>query len=155
VISQLVEKAELLVKGESSEIVVSLKPEYLGRITLRASVVDDAVLTTILTQSADVKSLLESDLPELQRQLQDAGLNAVRVVVARETDIGSGHSGLSHSWQHAYQDPPAQQHGSTFRHPDAPQYSRMYDRQGVHTEPDLQSANDDPRYIAGSIHFIA
>ncbi|MFN8009009.1 MAG: flagellar hook-length control protein FliK [Terriglobia bacterium] len=112
-ISQLVEKIQVLSRERDSEIVVSLKPEFLGRISLKASMENDSLVTTLVAESTHAKSILESQLPALQQVLQDHGLPSAKVVVLHGNDfsfLGSGfgqpqpqqQSG-SRTWNPSYQ----------------------------------------------------
>jgi flagellar hook-length control protein FliK len=155
VMSQVVEKAQLMVKENNSEIVVSLKPEFLGRITLRAAVVDQTLVTTIVTESPGVKELLQSDLPTLHNLLQEAGVNSARVIVTRESDLNfaGSSSGPLHTEQHT----PSfshQHHGSTFRWPDERAWSVFQQREAP---PEIAGTSPafDNRYSSRSIHLIA
>jgi len=81
VISQLVEKIGLISRKNDSELVISLKPEFLGRVSLHASMVDKTLVATLIAESPHVKALLESQLPVLQHSLQEQGLPLAKVMV--------------------------------------------------------------------------
>ena len=81
VMSQLVEKIGLISRKNDSELVISLKPEFLGRVSLHVSVVDKTLVATLIAESPHVKTLLESQLPVLQHSLQEQGLPLAKVVV--------------------------------------------------------------------------
>jgi len=154
VFSQIVDKAHLLVKDDNAEIVIALKPDSLGRITLRASMVDNELVTTIVTESHAVKSVLQADLPSLHAVLQEAGVDSAHVIVVREADMNSSGapSNNSFGFQHPYQS--NHQQG-------APSHSRWYEEfPWITTEsstPDAAAAPMplDSRYSARSIHYIA
>src|SRR5262249_50081807 len=98
VISQLVEKISLISRKNDSELVISLKPEFLGRVSLHASVVDKTLVATLIAESPHVKALLESQLPVLQHSLREQGLPLAKVVVLQgnawsfsDTNTGQPH----------------------------------------------------------------
>ena len=95
VLSQLIEKARALRWDRNSEIVVSLKPESLGRISMRASLVDRTMVATLAAESESVRQILQLELPTIQRSLQDQGIIA-RVAVAQETALNFAGSNSSH-----------------------------------------------------------
>jgi flagellar hook-length control protein FliK len=104
VISQLIDKARLISGKQNSEIVISLKPEFLGQLSLRASMVGNELVATITTESHDVRSMLESHLPVLQQALQDQGVHVAKVEVVQGTDINlsdmsRGHSNPQHHFK--------------------------------------------------------
>jgi flagellar hook-length control protein FliK len=94
VLSQLVEKARSLRWDKNSEIVVSLKPESLGRISMRASLVDRTMVATLAAESDHVRQILQMELPTIQRSLQDNGIVA-RVAVSEETTLNFNGSNLN------------------------------------------------------------
>jgi flagellar hook-length control protein FliK len=154
VISQIVEKAQLLVRDNNAEIVVALKPDSLGRITLRASMVDNQVVTTIIAESHAVKSVLQADLPALHAVLQEAGVDTRHVIVTRETDMNfsgapSNNSFGFHHPQHSnhQQGTPSHPRG----HEEFPWITMDSPNPDVATVP----VPLDTRYSARSIHYIA
>jgi flagellar hook-length control protein FliK len=153
VISQLVEKAQLLVRDRNSEIVIALKPDSLGRITLRASMVDNELVTTIVAESHAVKTILQADLPALHSVLQEAGVETARVIVAKETDMNfAGGAPSNHSFEFQQPQHQSQQQAGS---------SRWYDEWASMNldaeQPQLSRVpvSVDSRYAARSIHFIA
>ena len=87
VISQLIEKAHLVTGKNQSEVTVSLKPEILGRINLRASMVHDSLVATIVAESPQVKQLLESQMTTLQTALHDQGLQVTKIEVVQGSQL--------------------------------------------------------------------
>jgi len=87
VIAQLVEKAHLIGGKNDGELVLSLKPEFLGRISLHASMVEKMLVATLVAESSHVKDLLESQLPVLQHSLQEQGLPVAKVVVLQGNEF--------------------------------------------------------------------
>jgi flagellar hook-length control protein FliK len=109
VISQLIEKANWISGKQGGELLISLKPEFLGRINLQASMVDHALVATITAESPAVKSLLESQIGTLQQSLYDQGLPVSKIVVVQGNDMSfaSFGSGQAHAEQHFPQSQPA------------------------------------------------
>ena len=148
VIAQIVDKIELMVRGKNSEITVSLKPEFLGRITLRASMVNDALVTTIIAESATVRKIIESELPALQHSLQDSGLHGAKIVIAQETETNFFGSAAGPSYSH-------QQQGSGFQWPDRTPHAPSLEQDEVSAKPRRTPPVLDSRYRSNSIHLIA
>jgi flagellar hook-length control protein FliK len=95
VVSQIVERAHLLGKNQS-ELMVVLKPEFLGRVNLHAAMVNNQLVATIVAESASVKQMLEGQLGSLQAALHEQGLPVAKVEVVQGSqlsfaDLGSGH----------------------------------------------------------------
>jgi flagellar hook-length control protein FliK len=96
VASQIVERAHLLGKDQN-ELMVVLKPEFLGKVNLHAAMVDNQLVATIMAESASVKQMLESQLSSLQTALHEQGLPVARVEVVQGSqlsfaDLGAGQS---------------------------------------------------------------
>jgi flagellar hook-length control protein FliK len=109
VISQLIEKANWLSGKQGGELQISLKPEFLGRVNLQASMVEHALVATLTVESSVVKTLLESQIGTLQQSLQDQGLPVSKIVVVQgnDTSFASFGSGQAHAEQHLPQSQPA------------------------------------------------
>ena len=96
VVSQIVERAHLLGKNHS-EVMVVLKPEFLGKVNLHAAMVDNQLVATIMAESASVKQMLEGQLSSLQTALHEQGLPVAKVEVVQGSqlsfaDLGAGQS---------------------------------------------------------------
>lgn len=70
-----VRRAELVVRhGGPQEMRVQLVPESLGRMSVRITLSEGQVTARLVVESAEVKSLVEQRMPELERALRDQGL---------------------------------------------------------------------------------
>jgi len=136
IVSQLVEKARSLRFDRSSEIVISLKPEALGRISMRASLVDHTMVATIAAESDKVRQLLQLELPAIQRSLQETGIVA-RVAVSEQADLNFGNN-LSHGQPR-------------FRQNDLLPFREEL----ISQNPAATIEVADARYSAHSVHIIA
>jgi len=112
VISQLVDKVHLISRNNDSELVISLKPEFLGRINLRASMDDKELVATLIAESPHVRNLLESQLPVLQHALQEQGLPLAKVVVLHGNEWNFSDTGKGQP--HFQQDSGSRQAASHF-----------------------------------------
>jgi flagellar hook-length control protein FliK len=139
VLSQLVEKARSLRWDRNSEIVVSLKPESLGRINMRASLVDRTMVAEISADSESVRRLIQVELPVLQRALQESGIPA-RVVVSDQSNMSLDYNSPSNGQARTRQsmsDPP------------------MGSGAQLHVHTAATSDVVDSRYGSHSVHLIA
>jgi len=96
VVSQIVERAHLLGKNQS-ELIVVLKPEFLGKVNLHAAMVDNQLVATIMAESASVRQMLETQLSSLQNALHEQGLPVAKVEIVQGSqlsfaDMGAGQS---------------------------------------------------------------
>jgi flagellar hook-length control protein FliK len=93
---QLAERIQILVRDGQSEIRISLKPDGLGHLEIRAETTANGVVARIVAESGNVKDYLEHNLHLLQQNLQDQGLKVDRIHVAVQDGLGpqssSGHT---------------------------------------------------------------
>ena len=82
VAKQIVEQARLLRMPEQTEMVIRLKPEHLGELTLKVSVAaSGAVNATFHTDNASVRAIIETSMIQLKHELQAQGLKVDNVGV--------------------------------------------------------------------------
>jgi flagellar hook-length control protein FliK len=95
--AQIVEKAKVLVNNGHSEMEISLKPEHLGKLQLKISVVDQVVTAKFMAESQQVKEVIETHLNQLRRNLQDTGVQVDQLMVSvGQQNNGSGFEQSSH-----------------------------------------------------------
>lgn len=100
ILSQVQEgvKTTLKVSGDSSEMVMKLKPETLGDVSVKITVHKNSIIAEMTVQSQIVKEALESSLMDLKSTLRDKGFDVsqINVNVGQEhqakEDRESGHS---------------------------------------------------------------
>ena len=106
VAKQIVEQARLLRLPEETQMVIRLKPEHLGELTLKVSVAaSGAVNAAFHTDNASVRAIIETSMIQLKHELQVQGLKVDNVGV---------YAGLGdHSMMNGQQDADAHyaQHG--------------------------------------------
>lgn len=82
VVRQIVEQARLLRMPEQTEMVIRLKPEHLGELTLKVSVAaSGAVNAAFHTDNAAVRAIIETSMIQLKQELQAQGLKVDNVGV--------------------------------------------------------------------------
>lgn len=86
VVEQVVKKAELLVKMNSSEMKIDLQPDFLGKMTIKIVLEQGAVTAKFITDSLQVKHLLEGNLGTLQQALENQGIKVERTEVDVQLD---------------------------------------------------------------------
>lgn len=79
---QIVEHARLIRSGQDTEMVIHLKPEHLGDLTLKISVTENgAVTASFHSDNAQVRTIIENSLVQLRQELSDQGLKVDSVEV--------------------------------------------------------------------------
>ena len=99
---QIVDQARLIQRGQETEMVIHLKPEHLGDLTLRVSVgADGAVNASFHSSNAEVRTIIENTLVQLKQDLNNQGIKVDNVgVYAGLADGGLPQDG---GQQQAYQ----------------------------------------------------
>lgn len=79
---QIVEQARLIRAQESTEMVIRLKPEHLGNLTLRISVSNEgAVTASFFSDNAQVRHIVENSLVQLRQELENQGIKVDKAEV--------------------------------------------------------------------------
>lgn len=102
VMSQIYDKIKVLNNKDVSEIQVNLKPDELGQVTIKL-VMDRGVLVgKILVESNQVKSLIESNIPQIKENLKNQNLNVAEFTVSanlgQDNQTGYQYQGFSDRW---------------------------------------------------------
>src|SRR3989338_3768897 len=74
VINQIVENAQIIVKGDKKEIKIHLDPPSLGSIHIKVTMDSHSMKVTAIADTPYVKEVIESNLNELKRSLADSGI---------------------------------------------------------------------------------
>ena len=72
---KLVEKAQVAVNNGKSEVLMSLNPEYLGKVRLKISMDGDNLIGKIFVDNADVKDIFTKNLDTVITSLSEIGIN--------------------------------------------------------------------------------
>lgn len=105
--AQIVQQARLIRTAENTEMVINLKPEHLGQLTIRISVGQSGALTaSFYTNNAQVQAIIENSLAQLRQELNDQGLKVEDVqVYAGLSDGGLTNGQGQQAWQQNQQQP--------------------------------------------------
>ncbi|SHI67518.1 flagellar hook-length control protein FliK [Propionispora hippei] len=80
---QIVEQAKLIKTpyNDASEMVIKLKPEHLGELTLRVAVEHGEVTASFHTNNPEVRGIIENSLPQLKQDMASQGIKVDNVGV--------------------------------------------------------------------------
>ncbi|MBP2635814.1 MAG: Flagellar hook-length control protein FliK [Firmicutes bacterium] len=81
VVDQIVEQTKIITKQQNTEMIMKLKPEHLGELTLKVVVENGAVNASFHSNNPEVRSLIEASLPQLKQELASTGLKVDNVSV--------------------------------------------------------------------------
>lgn len=88
IVKQVVEKARVILDGDKSEMVLSLKPESLGKLSLKVITENGIVMAKFVAENHQVKQILESNMQFLKENLEKQGLNVQGFSVSVRQDSG-------------------------------------------------------------------
>ncbi|HBF36640.1 MAG TPA: hypothetical protein DDW50_04900 [Firmicutes bacterium] len=80
--AQIVEKAKVSLNHGNGEMEVNLKPDHLGKLHLKISVENQLVTAKFVAESQQVKEIIETNLNQLRRNLQDNGIQVDQLMVS-------------------------------------------------------------------------
>lgn len=78
---QIVDHARLQLNQHNSEMVIKLRPEHLGDVTLKVTVENGNVTATFHADQPEVRGIIESSLQQLKQELSNQGLKVDHVGV--------------------------------------------------------------------------
>jgi flagellar hook-length control protein FliK len=75
IISQVIEKAKVILTPDKSEMIMDLKPDSLGKISLKVATENGMVMAKFVAENQQVKQVLEANMQLLKDSLEKQGLN--------------------------------------------------------------------------------
>lgn len=87
-----VSKEMISYNDDLNEMVIKLKPEDLGNLTVKMSIKDGVILAEMNVENNVVKEILESNITDLRNALKDKGYSEINIDVNINKD-GSGNRG--------------------------------------------------------------
>ncbi|MEI0518455.1 flagellar hook-length control protein FliK [Brachyspira murdochii] len=91
---KLVEKAQVAVNNGKSEVLMSLNPEYLGKVRLKISMDGDNLIGKIFVDNADVKDIFTKNLDTVITSLNEIGINIEGFDVMLRQDMPNNEGGF-------------------------------------------------------------
>lgn len=85
ILNQIVEKAEAVITGDKSEMVMDLKPDHLGKLSLKLVTENGIVMANFVADSQQVKEVLEANMQLLKSALEKQGF----IVQGFNVSVGS------------------------------------------------------------------
>ncbi|MGE5371356.1 MAG: flagellar hook-length control protein FliK [Solirubrobacterales bacterium] len=150
IIRQIVDKAEVMTKGNRSTVTIDLKPDFLGKVQI-SLVVQDGVLTAkFSTDNQQVKQMLESQMFQLKTALDNSGIRLERT----EVNVDLGGSDLSQQFQQFQQS--SQYQSSQDRNNFNPGYvSGSEYQEYMSEEPVMEPIFNQTNPNDGSVNYLA
>ena len=101
VITQIGREIDINLKTGLKELIVQLKPEHLGSVTLKVSMMEGVLAVDISTENAAVKSIIESHIHELRQTLIHRGMEVGQLNVYGEGNMSGFGSQSGMFYSHA------------------------------------------------------
>lgn len=79
--TQIVDQARLLKNNQETQMIIRLKPEHLGELTLKIAVDKGIINASFHSDNPEVRTVLESSLQQLKQELSGQGLKVDNVGV--------------------------------------------------------------------------
>lgn len=97
IISQITGKAAVTLTQDRSEMVIELKPESLGRLSLKVVTENGIVMAKFVAENAQVQKLLESNMQMLKESLERQGIIVQSLNVSVRQDGGQAQENGLHN----------------------------------------------------------
>lgn len=81
VLDQIVEQTKIITKPQTTEMIIKLKPEHLGELSLRLVVENGTVSASFHSNNAEVRNIIEISAQQLKQDLANSGLKVENVSV--------------------------------------------------------------------------
>lgn len=86
VADQIIEHTRLIAKPQNTEMIIKLKPEHLGELTLKVAVENGVVSASFHSNNSEVRHIIEQSLPLLKQDLANNGLKVDNVSISSGLD---------------------------------------------------------------------
>lgn len=152
VLEQIVKNAELILKQNTSEMKIQLQPEFLGKVTIKIMLEDGAITAKFITDSHQVKHLLDSNLNTLRQSLETQGMKVEKTEVNVQLSNGGMFDGSQGERQDLWQ-----QHKFMPSYRQAEDLSEGYQLVSENDELTLSPALENEDYgitSDGSMNFV-
>lgn len=151
IMAQVVQKAELMFTNKLSELKIDLKPEFLGRLTIKVTVEEGLVTARFIAENQQVKHMLETNLHTLRHNLESQGIRVERAEVSVQLNNGGMFDGSEGSRQYLWEE------GQFFEHHqrEGPYRGDQYTGGYEELDPAVNQAGEDYGYNEnGSLNFL-
>ncbi|MBP1763165.1 MAG: Flagellar hook-length control protein-like protein [Firmicutes bacterium] len=102
IVTQIVDQARLIHGVNNSEMVIQLKPEHLGDLTLKIAVSNGSISATFHSNNNEVRTVLEASIAQFKQEMASAGVKVSHVGIYAGLDqFFSGGQQNGHTWQYA------------------------------------------------------
>lgn len=114
VIGQVIEKAKVILTPEKSEMIMDLKPDSLGKISLKVITENSIVMAKFVAENQQIRQVLESNMQLLKDSLERQGMNVQGFSVSVRQDSGQSAGNWAHPRKSSNRGIARVEYGNTF-----------------------------------------
>ncbi|NLD45620.1 MAG: flagellar hook-length control protein FliK [Clostridiaceae bacterium] len=92
IVTQVIDKAKVLLSGDKSEMVINMKPDHLGKLELKIVTERGMVVAKFIAESEQVKAALEANMDTLKQSLEKQGFSVQGFSVSVGKDAQRGYN---------------------------------------------------------------
>ncbi len=96
ILGQIIEKAGVVISQDRSEMLIELKPESLGRISLKVVTENGIVMAKFVAENQHVQQVLETNMQMLKDSMQRQGINIQNISVSVRQEGNQSSAERSH-----------------------------------------------------------
>ena len=96
ILGQIIEKAGVVISQDRSEMLIELKPESLGRISLKVVTENGIVMAKFVAENQHVQQVLETNMQMLKDSMQKQGINIQNISVSVRQEGNQSSAERSH-----------------------------------------------------------
>jgi flagellar hook-length control protein FliK len=93
ILTQVIDKAKVVFNGDKSEMVLSLRPESLGKLSLKVVTEHGIITAKFIAESQQVKEVLESNMQLLKDSLEKQGVSIQGLSVSVDSNTSREFNG--------------------------------------------------------------
>jgi len=82
---QLIQRVRIAQSSESAEVLVRLKPDFLGRLTIRVLADEQGMRLEIRAENEAVRQVMQDNLADLEQRLAEKGLELSQFTILADT----------------------------------------------------------------------
>lgn len=125
ILAQVLAKAKVVLTADKSEMIIDLKPDSLGKLSLKVATEQGVVMAKFVAESQQVKQVLESNMQLLKESLEKQGLNVQGFSVSVRQESQSSRHDFNSNGDGTRRAPVAQMPGSGGIYADAADIERL------------------------------
>jgi flagellar hook-length control protein FliK len=96
---RIIQKMTASVQEGKQQFEIALKPEYLGKLSIKLEMDNDGIKAHIKASDTSVKGMIADQLPALQEALKEKGITVTHIEVTYERPAFDSQQSHQQNWQ--------------------------------------------------------